>query len=1216
MAIADTANLLEHIAKLEQENIALRTELAIFQERSELEKLVEAELVKANDALALTSARLAENPDLSSFLGYITQEAMAQLNANAAHLILFDEKRNVLRTAVVVEKDGIIQETPIAYEMLTAEVGFHTILEETQKPRFFDIETEAHLFWAGSIAYLRDRGLKQVLALPLLAGGKLFGHLAMAFINNEPIDKQKIELLQALGHQAALAIQLTNLAEEAKQAAIACEREQAAQERAVHLARANTALQKTVDALGNIESVEEFIPLVLKIVLENFQATSCSFFDSSGELIYLRYWLIDGQVLKPTEILALDPDKYELIIRLAEGFTVSDEYLGTSNRHRTRAVQLDHAAGTCVPEFDDFTRACGWESELNVPCFIGNSADGALVIYRGAGLPYSEAEIALAETLSAQLALALQTSRLAEEAKQVAIVREQKRVTQERAAVLELVNFTLQRSTERLSTATDPKAIIVEILRTIAEVMAPLGVNGIGLMSYQAPSKTVRVKVHIVDGVEQIIAGSNLDSDWSVNSPSMAIPWERIQSENFIWGLTSDTSVLIAEVRHYHESRGARAIAYVPLRKGEETTGWIGFDLASEIPPTPQQIEMIRTLVSQVSLAIEMEGLAETTRDTAIANVREKAAQERATQLEKINSALNKSLQQLASKRNVSHFLEDLLVVLSENISAAFAMLFTFDISTKTAEIVAAVERGIPYVNKESHDPYPQIGCEAENITLLLDTFSIDKEILFLNALEPISIIPEVIEWHARMGHQEIAAVPLVAGKDLIGMLGFAFTEKSHLPSLEIEFIKSLAAQATLALQLILLSEESKQAALALEREQAAEARVTQLARANATLKQTLDVLATEPELERSLGHVLKVTSEQLGSSSSALWFYDSIADSFAIHTVYLDGKIVPAIPENAPLLSGKWIRGRDLSADLVLKKHIRDRVPVIYQVDECPDIPTSIRRHMQRLGIKTLLGIPLLLGSEIIGSFTIRFDRKRLLEPDELELTQALAHQATLAIQLLKRAEEAKQAALYIERNRLAGEIHDTLAQSFTSISIQTGVIRWMLQQDPSAIESILDRINDIAQTGLAEARRSVWEIYPTAQEYANLAEKLAQLVEKLTRDCPTQVDLQILGSEYQVSAMIGYNLLKLAQEAITNALKHAKATKLSIVLAYQNVQVSLRIADNGCGFQPNLDNGGFGLLSISERSDRIGGQLLINSILGKGTEILVEIPLEEQKS
>ena len=412
------------------------------------------------------------------------------------------------------------------------------------------------------------------------------------------------------------------------------------------------------------------------------------------------------------------------------------------------------------------------------------------------------------------------------------------------------------------------------------------------------------------------------------------------------------------------------------------------------------------------------------------------------------------------------------------------------------------------------------------------------------------------------------------------------------------------------------LAEQSKQSAIAHEQEQAAAARVVQLVKANAVLKQTLDVLATEPEIESSLGHVLKVSSEQLDSPSSALWLYNSFTEKFYLHLVYMDNQIIPVTDENIDILSGKWLRGRNMDKDLFLKKHIRERSPVIYQVDDASVVPPPLRKSLGNMGVKTLLGIPLLLGAEIIGSFTLRFAEKRQFQAEELELTQALANQATLAIQLLRMAEESKQAAIYAERNRLAGEIHDTLAQAFTGISLQLGVVKWLIQEGSLAIEPILDRINDIAQTGLAEARRSVWEIYPTAQEYSNLAEKISQSVEKLTSDCPIQVDLQILGSEYQVSAMIGYNLLKLAQEAITNALKHAKATKLSIILTYKDALVSLSITDNGCGFQPNLDNGGFGLLSISERCDRIGGQLLINSILGKGTEILVEIPLEEQKS
>jgi two-component system, NarL family, sensor kinase len=244
-------------------------------------------------------------------------------------------------------------------------------------------------------------------------------------------------------------------------------------------------------------------------------------------------------------------------------------------------------------------------------------------------------------------------------------------------------------------------------------------------------------------------------------------------------------------------------------------------------------------------------------------------------------------------------------------------------------------------------------------------------------------------------------------------------------------------------------------------------------------------------------------------------------------------------------------------------------------------------------------------------------FKEKQELVEEKRQLVIALANQAALAILLLQLAEQSKQSALYEERNRLAGEIHDTLAQAFTGISLQLGVAKWMLEQDPSKIESILDRINDIAQSGLAEARRSVWEIYPTAQEYANLAEKLSQHIENVKEtnlDNSLEVNFQILGTAYQVAAIIGYNLLKIAQEAIVNALKHAKPKNLSIVLTYKNSLVSLKITDDGCGFQPSLDNGGFGVLSMSERSDRLGGQLSINSILGQGTEILVEISLGVQ--
>jgi len=399
------------------------------------------------------------------------------------------------------------------------------------------------------------------------------------------------------------------------------------------------------------------------------------------------------------------------------------------------------------------------------------------------------------------------------------------------------------------------------------------------------------------------------------------------------------------------------------------------------------------------------------------------------------------------------------------------------------------------------------------------------------------------------------------------------------------------------------------------ELEQAEHTRYAQLIRANVTLKKTLDVLATDADLDRALGHVLQVTSEQLGAASSAFWRYNLETERFALYLVYLYGEVITATPENAPRLSGQWIRGQDLSRDLAFKQHVRDRIPVIYDLAHHPEVRPAHRRFMERLGIKTLLGVPLLLGSEVVGSFTIRFSEHRNFLPAELELVQALSHQATLAMRLTQLAEEAKQTVLFEERNRIASDIHDTLAQTFTGISLQLEVAKQLVYQQPKTVEKILQDISQLTKNGLAEARRSVWALYPPGEEYANLAQMLYDSVEQMSRNTTTKVAVTILGEPCPLSPYIGMNLLRVGQEALTNALKHSQAQNVLIALTYTTDLVLLSIRDDGRGFlpPPNLDNlnGGFGLVGMYERCDRIGAQLSILSQPGQGTQILVESPL-----
>jgi two-component system, NarL family, sensor kinase len=204
------------------------------------------------------------------------------------------------------------------------------------------------------------------------------------------------------------------------------------------------------------------------------------------------------------------------------------------------------------------------------------------------------------------------------------------------------------------------------------------------------------------------------------------------------------------------------------------------------------------------------------------------------------------------------------------------------------------------------------------------------------------------------------------------------------------------------------------------------------------------------------------------------------------------------------------------------------------------------------------------------------------------------------------KRAEEA---SILEERNRMAREIHDTLAQSFTGILVQIGAAMQVLSDDAEATQSHLEIIDELARIGLAEARRSVTALRPQLLEEGDLHSALHRLVTQMRATADTALIYEITGIAYPLSAEVENNLFRIGQEALTNAIKYANANEIRVELAYKATQCSLCIKDDGIGFGvgsiPSI--GGFGLLGISERAERIGAQLTIHSQPGQGTEIII---------
>jgi PAS domain S-box-containing protein len=204
------------------------------------------------------------------------------------------------------------------------------------------------------------------------------------------------------------------------------------------------------------------------------------------------------------------------------------------------------------------------------------------------------------------------------------------------------------------------------------------------------------------------------------------------------------------------------------------------------------------------------------------------------------------------------------------------------------------------------------------------------------------------------------------------------------------------------------------------------------------------------------------------------------------------------------------------------------------------------------------------------------------------------------------KRAEEA---SILEERNRMAREIHDTLAQSFTGILVQIGAATQVLADDLEATQTHLEMIDELARIGLAEARRSVTALRPQLLEEGDLDSALHRLVTQMRAAADTALIYEIKGTAYPLPAEVENNLLRIGQEALTNAIKYADASEIRVELVYEATQCSLHIKDDGRGFGvgsiPSI--GGFGLLGISERAERIGAQLTIHSQPGQGTEIIV---------
>jgi len=450
------------------------------------------------------------------------------------------------------------------------------------------------------------------------------------------------------------------------------------------------------------------------------------------------------------------------------------------------------------------------------------------------------------------------------------------------------------------------------------------------------------------------------------------------------------------------------------------------------------------------------------------------------------------------------------------------------------------------------------------------------------------------------VGTQSKAIVPIFVAGEFIGVVGFDNTRQHRaIDSAELAALETAAGVIGAALHRERLVDDVRR-----ERERAAEERVAELAKANAVTQGNLERLAGEPDLHSFMGHMLLEAARQFDAISGVVIVLKDSVQEWRIVAHVRDGQVTqPTYATSVPVAGSVFTtRFGDL------------REPVYLNVGrQTSEIwPGVLAFHRGENAQGTVI-YPLVFGARSVGFFALTFPRPAE-EVLHSGLLVALVQQATLAVQLMRLAYSAKETAVLMERTRIGQEIHDGLAQAFTGILLQLGAVEEFpsCRKRGSELANTLSLIRELARDGLAEARRSVMALRLDQTRRAGLEIALKQLADRSTVPGGVTCTFDGGGIVTGLRPEHEHELLRIAQEAVSNAVRHARPHLVHISMSDEPQYWTLAVADDGIGMQqrPELSaREGFGLSSMRQRAGAIGGEWQIDSQPGAGTRVSVRM-------
>jgi signal transduction histidine kinase len=368
--------------------------------------------------------------------------------------------------------------------------------------------------------------------------------------------------------------------------------------------------------------------------------------------------------------------------------------------------------------------------------------------------------------------------------------------------------------------------------------------------------------------------------------------------------------------------------------------------------------------------------------------------------------------------------------------------------------------------------------------------------------------------------------------------------------------------------------------------------------------KYMLDLLGSVPDLDAFFRALLKTLAEEGDSHAAGVWLINEDKQSCDFWMAHLFGEVF-----NDTNLGPTYFPRMAMAQFLFDYKEGWEQT-IEYRSDDVR-LPELVRQFNSENGLYSTLVAPLILGGKNLGWINLCVAE----EPEggswwRIALVEAIARHAALALHKSriyeqKRLEERRKAILE-ERNRLARDIHDNLAQGFGAILMQLQAAQREGTLPPQAARNI-DIAVDLARTHMVEARRSVGALRPNVSEGENLSKAIKRLADlgQKTSSIPIDVHLDELP---RFGDGVEREVIGIAQEAITNAVRHSRAQRITIrASTVSSIGLRLSVADDGRGIPRERSASGFGMTSMQERADRIGASLTIVTAPRSGTEVVL---------